>query len=300
MTNKLFKGIIPALITPVNQDGTLRESAVEEMVDYYIECGVNGFFICGSAGEGPALSEKTRMDMAETIVKHNKGRVAVINHIGAPDSISSLRLARHAQEIGCDAIASLPPEYYFSHPENEIFDYYKKLSESCELPFLAYFTNQFKLADISSLVSRLFQLDHFVGVKFTRYNCFEMQKVLELNDGNINVINGSDGQLVCGLLYGVDAGIGSTYNIMPREYVEMYRRFQAGDIIGARDMQHKINHVTALLVKHNVVASIKYLLNYRGFDVGDPVFPSYSLNKEQGKQLIENLTKIGFFEDFTF
>lgn len=238
------------------------------------------------------------MKMAEVVVDECAGRVDIINHIGAPDSLSSIRLAKHAQEVGCSAIASLPPEYYFSHSEDEIFNYYKTLSDNCELPLLCYFTAKYNTGDISRLIERLMQLEHMIGMKFTRYNFFEMSKVLSLNGGDINVINGPDGQLVCGLLMGVDGGIGSTYNVMPREYVELFRRFKSGDVSGARDMQFKINRITAQLIKYDVVASIKYLLTYKGIDVGGPAFPGQALTEAQGNQLIESLKQVGYFDDF--
>ncbi len=294
MENKRFKGIMPALITPFFEDGTLREDAVRKLVDWQLLKGVQGFYICGSTGEGPSLSEQTRMRMAEVTVSQVKGRGVVIAHVGAPDTLSAIRLAKHAQQAGCDAISSVPPTFYYSYSDDEIFTYYKALSENCSLPLLVYATSMFKQADISPFIARLMELPTVIGLKFTRYNYYEMRKVLELNGGDINVVNGPDEMLICGLTMGADAGIGSTYNIMAERYVELYRRFTTGDFEGARQKQFEINRVVSVLIKHGVFPSIKHVLCTLGFDVGYSAFPGKRFTPAQEAALMSDLKEVGY------
>ena len=178
MSNKLFKGIMPALITPIDDDGFIREDAARKLIESHIEKGVSGFYICGATGEGPVMSEQSRMRMAEIAVDQVKGRVAVINHVGACDAQSAVRLARHAEEIGCDAISSVPPTFFYGHEENEIFNYYKALSDNCSKPLLVYATGMFKQTDIVPVIKRLLTLDTVIGLKFTRFNYYEMHPLL--------------------------------------------------------------------------------------------------------------------------
>lgn len=294
MQNKRFTGIMPALITPVFEDGTLREAAVRGLIDWQLSKDVKGFYICGSTGEGLQLSEETRMRMAEVTVSHTAGRGSVIAQVGASDALSAIRLAKHARQAGCDAISSLPPNYFRSYDEDEIFAYYQALGESCDLPLLAYATSMFKQPDISPFVARLMQLPTVIGLKFTRYDYYEMRKVLELNAGNINVINGPDEMLICGLTMGADAGIGSTYNIMPDRYVELYGRFARGDFEGARQKQFEINRIISVLIQYGVYPSIKHVLCSLGFDVGHTVFPGRRFTPAQQEALMRDLLAAGY------
>jgi N-acetylneuraminate lyase len=244
------------------------------------------------------MSEESRMRMAEITVDQVKGRVAVINHVGACDARSAVRLAKHAEEIGCDAISSVPPNFYYSHEENEIFNYYKALSDACAKPLLVYATGMFKQADIVPVIARLMEIDTVIGLKFTRMNYYEMRRIIELNGGDINVINGPDEMLICGLTMGADAGIGSTYNVMPGEYVKLFNSFRSGDFAAAQQQQYKINHAIEIMLRHSLFPALKHMLTVQGFDVGVPVFPMKRFTPEEEAALMKDLNAIRFFEDY--
>lgn len=298
MSNKQFCGIMPALVTPIRDDGSIREEAARSLIESTIARGVNGFYICGATGEGPVMSEESRMRMAEIAVDQVKGRVAVINHVGACDARSAVRLAKHAEEIGCDAISSVPPNFYYSHAENEIFNYYKALSDACTKPLLVYATGMFAQADIVPMIARLMELDTVIGLKFTRYNYYEMQRIAQLNGGDVNVINGPDEMLICGLTMGADAGIGSTYNVMPGEFVKLYNSFRMGDLATAQAQQLKINRAIEIILRHSLFPSLKHMLTVQGFEVGEPVFPTKRFTQEETQALMKDLNAIRFFEDY--
>lgn len=298
MSNKLFHGVMPALITPINDDGSIREAAARQLIESHIAKGVTGFYICGATGEGPVMSEESRMRMAEIAVDQVKGRVAVINHVGACDAMSAVRLAKHAERIGCDAISSVPPTFFYGHEENEIFNYYKALSDACAKPLLVYATGMFKQADIVPVIKRLLSLDTVIGLKFTRFNYYEMHRIVELNGGDVNVINGPDEMLICGLTMGADAGIGSTYNVMPGEFVKLYSSFASGDLAAAQAQQFKINHAIEIMLKHSLFPALKHMLTVQGFDVGYPVFPAKRFTPDEEAALMRDLNAIRFFEDY--
>ena len=238
------------------------------------------------------------MRMAEIAVDQVKGRAAVINHVGACDARSAVRLAKHAEEIGCDAISSVPPNFFYGHEENEIFNYYRALSDACAKPLLVYATAMFKQADIVPMISRLMELDTVIGLKFTRFNYYEMHRIAELNGGDVNVINGPDEMLICGLTMGADAGIGSTYNVMPGEFVKLFNSFRNGDLAAAQAQQFKINHAIEIMLRHSLFPALKHMLTVQGFDVGQPVFPTKRFTKEEEDALMKDLNAIRFFEDY--
>lgn len=295
MTKKRFKGIMPALITPINEDGTIKEKTAQELIEWDLKQGVQGFYICGSTGEGPVLGEKTRRQMAEITVETVNGRGAVINHIGAPDTNSALRLARHAAECGCDAISSLVPNFYYTYTEDEVIDYYKRISDVCPLPLIVYVTSLLRSGDVVGFMERIMEeVPTAVGTKFTMLNFYQMHQITELNGGDINVINGPDEMLLCGLSMGADGGIGTTYNVMADWFVELYDRYRSGDFTGAQKVQYQINRVIAVLLKFGCLRSVKETLCLLGFDAGGPAIPGKAIDADTSRKLALALREAGY------
>ncbi|MBQ8510430.1 MAG: dihydrodipicolinate synthase family protein [Clostridia bacterium] len=304
MSNIQFKGIMPALMTPLNEDGSIRRQAVKPLTDFALDRGVDGFYVCGSSGEGPVLSPTSRMEMAECAIEAVKGRTTVsgkkpviIVHVASPDPLAAIELARHAEKIGADAISSLAPNFYFNYSEDELVAYYRRLAESTSLPLLVYATPMLKVGDLKKFIARLMEIDNVIGLKFTMPNYFQMHRVKELNGGDINVINGPDEMLLCGLVMGADGGIGTTYNVMPDKFSALYKAFTAGDIAEAQRIQYDINHVIDIILRfdpNNVMNSTKAVLNLMGFDVGRAVFPAREYTQAELNALRDELASVGF------
>ncbi len=293
MKNKLFSGIMPALITPVNEDNTLKTAAAEAIMRRELRAPITGFYINGATGEGPILPEKTRMEQAELAVDVCRGRGVVINHVGAPDMASALRLAKHACEVGCDAVASVVPNFFFKFNEACVLDYYRRLSDAAGLPVLVYV--QGLLADDPyAFMTKAIQIDGVIGCKFTNFNFYAMRRITLLNGGDINVINGPDEMLICGLTMGADGGIGSTYNVIPAWYCALYDAFRAGDFAKARDWQYKIDRVVEILLSDgSCIASVKAYFTKLGIDCGYAALPQLRLNEEQVGRLCSRLAAEG-------
>ena len=292
MKNKLFTGIMPALITPIEEDGALRASSAQRIMEYELSEGAKGFYINGNTGEGLFLSEKTRRELAELAVAVNRGRGVVINHVGAVDALSALRLARHSGEIGCNAISSMVPNYVATYTDDQILDYYKRLADASSLPVLVYCTGLLKGNPVD-FMEKAIKIDGVVGVKYTMTNYYDMHRITELNGGDINVINGPDEMLICGLTMGADGGIGSTYNLMTRRYCDLYAAFMAGEFQKAREIQFGINRIVAVLLRHGCIPAIKEALTLKGFDAGHVAYPGKRFDAEERRQLAEELRAAG-------
>lgn len=293
MKNKLFSGIMPALITPFDDNGALMEEATRSIIAHELKMGINGFYINGATGEGLYLPEKNRMQLAETAVDMCKNRGAIINHVGAVDPTSALRLAKHAGEIGCNAISSLVPNYVNSFTADQVLDYYKRISDASGLPVLVYCTGLLRESPLE-FMQKAIKTGNIIGLKYTMPNYYNMQQIAQLNGGDINVINGPDETLICGLTMGADGGVGSTYNLMGDWFVELYDAFRAGDFQKAREMQFKINKVITVLLKHDCIAAIKECMNIMGFDAGYVAYPGKRFSAEQRAALTADMNAAGF------
>jgi len=296
MDNIRFKGIMPALITPFDENGAIKSKAVNQLIDWHLSEGVQGFYICGTTGEGPAISAESRMKMAEVSIGAVKGRGIIIDHIGAPDIHDALRLTRHASQIGAAAIASLPPAYFFKYTEDEVVEYYKTIAGETDLPVLVYATSMTSAANLPRFIGRLMEIPNVIGAKFSIRDYYEMRRVKEVNGGNINLINGPDETLLCGLVMGADGGIGSTYNIMPGWFVGLYKAFTDGDLKTAQEYQYRINRVISVLLRYGVngvVNSTKAALGLMGYDVGHAVYPAKTYSNQELADLRNELEKLG-------
>ena len=292
--NIMFSGVMPALVTPITDDGKIKRDTVKQLVDWQIGHGVSGFYICGSTGEGLLLSTAQRMEMLETTLEAVGGRVPVIDHIGSMSLSSTIELARHAERAGAAAISSIPP-IYFAYSDDDVFNYYREITESCASPMLMYGYPGAKIMPLS-LIERVMSLESVIGIKWTYADYFGMERVKKLNGGNINVINGPDESFICGLSVGADAGIGTTYNIMPGIFAKIYSSFKAGNILRAQDLQHAASGVIAKLLKFNVIATTKVMLEYLGFDVGECVKPIRHLSPDEKTDIIESIKDLVDFE----
>ncbi|MBO4429515.1 MAG: dihydrodipicolinate synthase family protein [Clostridia bacterium] len=292
--NILFKGIMPALVTPVDENGKIKKDVLKKLVDWQLSFGVSGFYICGSTGEGLLLHTEQRKEMLEATLDAVGGRAPVIDHIGAVNLEDTVELARHAEKAGAAAISSIPP-IYFAYSDDDVYNYYKAITDAVKLPMAMYCYPGARPMPVS-LIERLMKIDNVIGLKWTNPDYYSLERVKQINGGNINVINGPDEMLICGLGIGADAGIGTTYNIMPGLFVKLFDSFRAGDVLTARKTQDGINNVIAELLKTNAIVATKVVLEGIGFDVGECVRPLRRFSPEEKKALVARVKSFVDFE----
>ena len=283
MKNIYFTGIIPALVTPIDENQNIKREVVSELLDMQLEAGVHGFYVCGNTGEGPRLKNKTRMDMLETTLEQNRNRGKIIAHIGAENMLDVIELTRHATKVGADGIASLPPTN-FRYTQEELVNYYKIIADNTDLPLLLYAHETGNIYNFPELMEELIKIPNVIGLKCTLTDYYQMWQIKELNNSDVNLLNGPDQTLLCGLALGADGGIGSTYNIMPKWFCNLYKAFHNNDMESANKLQHKITKVITILKRYGVISAVKAVLTLMGYDVGAPALPSIPLTTiEQGE-----------------
>lgn len=288
--NKVFNGVMTALVTPLDKNGKLNVSCAADLVEYQLAAGIDGFYLCGGTGEGVVLTPEIRMQMVETVVRVNRGRGKIIVQTGAIRAAEAFLLTEHAQKCRVDGISSIPPSLYYQYPESDTIEYYRELAGRTDLPVLIYRTPAYSTGGMVTLMEKLIKTENIVGLKYTGASYYEMWKLLQLNDGNINVINGADETLLCGLVTGAQGGIGALYNIIPEEFAALYKAFAAGDIVKAKAHQHRIASTVATLGKFirgaGIILPLKAILQDMGFAVGSPVSPAQDYPAEVREELI--------------
>ncbi|TBL73959.1 dihydrodipicolinate synthase family protein [Paenibacillus thalictri] len=291
-----MNGIIPALITPYTNEGKLNKPVTRQLVRHLLSKGVAGFYLSGSTGEGFMQSIDERKAFLELVLSEVKGEAPVIAHIGAMDTATCVELTKHAAEVGADAVSAVAP-FYYKHGLEQVKQHYLDIAGAADIPLIIYhFPAMTGVNASASFYKELAQVDNIVGVKFTSMNTFELQQLISACGEDFLVFNGPDEACLAGLTIGCCGAIGSTYNIMPGKFVELYNAFHSGDIAQARKLQYEVNEVIAELLNYDFIAFEREILRLQGFEVGEPRKPIQQLTDEQRRKIRDFAVKFDFLE----
>jgi N-acetylneuraminate lyase len=273
MSDRLATGILPALCTAFTDDGSQVDADRQRVLTRaLIEAGSQGFFVCGGTGEGKAMSVPERMNVAEVVADEIAGQVPIILQVGGCPTEDAVELAQHAAHIqGIDAVASVAP---IDAPNNlqAAVAHYRAIGEATQLPFYVYWLQG--EADTSAtadlFLDAMGSVPNFAGIKFTDTNLYLFGQLIDRSGGRINAISGPDEMALPAMCMGAHAAIGTTYNIMPKIFLEMRRAFDAGKLEQARVCQIHANRVIRILIEAGVLAGVKTMLGWRNTPVGPP------------------------------
>jgi N-acetylneuraminate lyase len=210
---------------------------------------------------------------------------AVIVHVGAASTRDAVELARHASKAAAHAISSLPPAGRYSFAE--IRDYYRELATASDIPLLVYyFPSVTPALHSADQMLELCNLQNVAGLKFTDSDLF---KLWLLRSAGAVVFNGTDEMLAAGLIMGANGGIGSIYNLIPEQFVALYRHAIAGRWEEARRLQNAINELIEPILHYPVHAAIKAILRWSGIDCGDCIPPRRRLTPDEQSDLLTRI-----------
>jgi len=277
-----YRGIFPAFYACYGNDGEISTEMTGRFTEYLIEKKVKGVYVGGSSGECIYHGVEERKRQLEAVVKAADGRLTIIAHVACNNTRDSRELARHAQSLGVDAIASIPP-IYFKLPDYAIAKYWNDISDAApETDFIIYNIPQLAGVALSiPLLKTMLQNPRVIGVKNSSMPVQDIQmfKAEGTRDGRgFVVFNGPDEQLVSGLAMGADGGIGGTYGVMPELYNAIFSLVQKGDIVKARAIQNDADNIiySMCACKGNLYSVMKAILKIRtGLDLGgvrEPLF----------------------------
>ena len=261
---KKYSGVIPAFYACYDDQGTVSPQRVQELTRYLIEKGVNGLYVGGSSGECIYQSVDERKTVLENVMAQAKGKIAVIAHVACNNTADSRILAAHAEGLGVDAIASIPP-IYFHLPEYAIAQYWNDISAAApNTDFIIYNIPQLAGVALSTdLLREMLKNPRVIGVK---NSSMPTQDIQMWRDEGALVFNGPDEQLISGLAMGAVGGIGGTYAAMPELYLAIYALTQAGDLAAAREIQNEACRIIYKMcsARGNMYAVIKAILRKQG------------------------------------
>ncbi|WP_313481720.1 dihydrodipicolinate synthase family protein [Atlantibacter hermannii] len=279
-----FRGIISAVVTPMHADESVNYAALETLAHAQLARGVEGFYCCGSSGEGPLLRFDERKQVLATLVNAAQGKVPVIAHVGTPRTQDAVELAKSAEQDGASAVSLVPP-YYYKYSREEIIAYYRRVLDAISIPVILYNIPQFTGVELDSLTAEALLGDEQVlGVKHTSHNLYSLERMIARYPDKV-FFNGFDEIFLSSLAAGATATVGTTVNLQPELFLALRTAFRQGDIPKAQRLQQQINEVVENLVARGVFQSAKYLAGKDVVDTGPTREPFVALTATQREEL---------------
>lgn len=233
----MFRGIYPPTVTFFKDDGSLDTETNRTHIDFLAESGVHGLFVLGTTGEFMHMNLKEREQHAAEVVQHVRGRMPVIIGTGTPSTRETIRLSRHAQGVGADAVAIVTP-YFWTLSEREVIVHLSSVANAVDIPVVVYNFPAYSNYNISSetLAALVREHDNIAGVKDSLDSLEHLRRRVEVVKSikpDFSVLTGSDGYLLTLLEMGGDGSVPATANVAPRRHVDIFNAFTAGDYAAA-------------------------------------------------------------------
>ncbi len=288
MKNTVFKGVATAIITPMNEDGTIDYESFGRLIDWQIEQGVNAIVSVGTTGEGSTLDDAEHKEAMKFTVDKVAGRVPVIAGTGSNDTAYAIQLTEYACEIGADAMLLVTP-YYNKATQEGLYQSFKVIAEHSTKPCILYnVPGRTGCNLLPATVLRLAQdVPNIVAVKEACGNLSQVAELCALCGDIIDVYSGNDDQILPVLSLGGSGVISVLSDIMPAETVEMCEAFWRGDMKKAQDLQlGLLPLINALFSEVNPIP-VKAACAAMGYGANALRLPLTPMNKDKEKVLLD-------------
>ena len=290
----IFTGAGVAIVTPMNEDGSVNYAKLEELLEFQIAGNTDAIIICGTTGESSTLSDEEHLECIRfTCEKVNK-RIPVIAGTGSNCTESAIYLSQKAEEFGADALLIVTP-YYNKATQNGLKAHYTAIANKVKLPIILYNVPSrtgTRLAP-QTVVDLCKEVPNIVAVKDATGDISEVAELMNLSDGCVDVYSGNDDQIVPIMSLGGKGVISVLSNILPQETHDIVASYMNGDVQTSRDLQVKyIPLIKALFSEVNPIP-VKKALNLMGMNVGSLRLPLTEMEDATAARLAEEMKKVG-------
>jgi N-acetylneuraminate lyase/4-hydroxy-tetrahydrodipicolinate synthase len=273
----MFKpeGIYVAMLTPFEEDGSINESILRQIIEFQIEAGVDGLFPISSVGEFIHMTREEKIRMMEIVVDQAKGRVRVTPGVGSSYPDESILLANKAKALGCDGVVVAPPYFYVQSQEN-IERYFETIADAVDMPIMLYNIPLFTQPLSYDVVKRLARRDNVVGMKDSSGSMVDFMHFMDkikIAGEDISVMTGREETLFPCLMVGGKGCVTATSGILPEIMTGIYSAWQEQRYDQARELQHSVLLIIRAMFSMPFPLGFKYALELRGFKMGPPKQP---------------------------
>ena len=268
MNNADMRGIFSALLVSYNEDGSINEKGLREIIRHNIDnMKVDGLYVGGSTGENFMISTEEKKRIFKIVKDEAKDQIKLIAQVGSINVYESVELAKFATALGYDAISAVTP-FYYKFSFNEIKDYYNTIINSVNNRLIIYSIPFLTGVDMTvEQFGELFENEKIIGVKFTAADFYLLERLRKAYPNHL-IYAGFDEMMLPATVLGVDGAIGSTFNVNGIRARQIFDLARDGKIEEAREIQHITNDLISAILSNGLYATLKELLKLNGVDAG--------------------------------
>jgi 2-dehydro-3-deoxy-D-pentonate aldolase len=294
-----FKGIIPPVITPIDQNSQLDQTSLKVIIDYLIDSKVNSLFFLGSIGEFSHMNETMRKKITEFVIDYVNQRVPVLIGTGSNTVAESVELSRFVERAGGDGVVVINP-YYWKLSDKDLLHYFDSISTSISIPLMMYNFPDRTGQDLDhALVKNIVERNqNVIGIKDTIDSISHIKNIImNVKDEHPDfcVLCGYDEHLVNTLLMGGDGGIIGTSNFAPELFINLLSAFRTNNMEEVKSMHLKIIQLSQIYGNEfSILSTIKECMQQKGFNISENNLGPLSKIDNEGKSKIQQIYEMYF------
>lgn len=291
MSEPIFTGSCVAIVTPMNNDGSINYEEYGKIIDFQIENGTDAILACGTTGESAVMNHKEHCSVIEYTLKKVNGRVPVIAGTGSNDTAYAIELTKEAKNMGVDGVLSVTP-YYNKTSQAGLVAHFGAIAEAVDVPMILYNVPSRTGCNIKpETYVELCKIPNIVAVKEASDKIGDVAKTLSLCGNNLTVYTGCDDMTVPVMSLGGKGVISVFANVMPREMHNIAQLCLDGDYKKASDMHlYYLELMNALFCDVNPIP-VKEAMNMMGFNCGNCRLPLVPLSEKSNAYLSSVMKK---------
>jgi len=291
MKQTIFKGAATALITPMNEDGSVNFERLETLVEEQINGGIDALVICGTTGEKSTLRYDEHVKVIEVAAKKTAKRVPIIAGTGSNDTVYSVELCDDAEKAGADAFLMVTP-YYNKTSQDGLIAHYNYIADRVNKPIILYnVPSRTGVAIKPETYQKLSKHPNIVATKEANGDLSAIAKTRYLCGDELAIYSGNDDQVVPIMSLGGIGVISVLSNLLPKETHDMCYEYLNGNTDKARELQIKYTGLIDSLFCDVNPIPVKTAMNLAGMNVGPVRLPLYPMNESNLNYLKEKLTE---------
>ncbi len=280
MKEPIFTGAAVAIITPMNEDGTVNYDEFAKFVDWQLENGTDAIVICGTTGESSTLEVDEHIECIRWCINYVNGRCKVIAGTGSNSTASAIEMSKEACEDGADALLLVTP-YYNKTSQRGLIAHYKAIHDATDKPIILYNvpsrTGVNILPDTAAEIAKLPRVN---GIKEASGNLDQIAEINELCGDELNIWSGNDDQIVDVLERGGKGVISVLSNVCPQETHDIVAKYLDGDTEGSKALMDKYMKLAKTLFCDVNPIPVKEAVNMLGFNAGHCRLPLIDMTDE--------------------
>jgi 4-hydroxy-tetrahydrodipicolinate synthase len=290
----VLNGCYVAIVTPFTEKGEVNEEALRLHVELLIEKGVAGVVPCGTTGESATLSWEEHNRIVDFTIEQARGRVQVIAGAGSNNTAESLAAARHAREVGADAILSITP--YYNRPTQEgLYQHFAAIATQVEIPTVVYnVPSRTGVNLLPETVERLCSFKNIVAVKEASGSIVQVSEIHRRCGERLSILSGDDPLTLPILACGGKGVISVVANIAPEKMIALIKAFSAGETAKALALHEELLPLSRSMFIETNPIPVKTAMNLLGMNAGPLRLPLTSMSERNKQELASVLQRCGF------